>query len=301
MEGIPTMAVPISFGVGLMLVLWFVEQHGWNTHWRYVVVYALACAFAIGAYYVFQFLPDVAASYQLYRNFAAQYSNATGLGSARDPLQALERLLGYATRFTLILSPMELVIGLIAMLALWRVGTRVERRLLVALVIGLVVVIFFLFLSYGYLIAFTPFVAYAVARLYQSRRAVALMSFVMLPALASAPIYDMTWAMQARRNQTRIETLATLTPLFPADITVIGDDLMWYPLHSGRYYIGMNGLFNYVGMKQVDLAAAVQQLDVDVLTCQEGDAQCAPIVATGLFNPPEAHQVGEQTYLVYWR
>lgn len=301
MQGIPTTAVPISFAAGLMLIIWFITQPERRVNWRYVLIYALACGLGIGAYYLLQFLPDVATSYQRYRDFVSQYANVTGVGSLREPLLALDRLVGYVGRFSLILSPAEFLAGLIGMIALWRIGTQIERRLLITLGIGLGLMSLISFLSYSYMVVFTPFVAYALSRLYQSRRAIALMTFVLLPALASAPIHDMTWAMQERRNQTRLEAVDTLTPLFPAGTTIIGDDVMWFTLHRGRNYIAMNGLYNYIGIRQVDLPAAIQQLEVDVLVCLQDDYQCQPIVATGLFHEPESHPAGDQNYLVYWR
>jgi hypothetical protein len=298
MQGIPTTAVPISFAAGLMLAIRFVTQPEYRLNWRYVVIYLAACALGLAAYYLLQFLPDITSSYQRYRDFVSQYANFTGVGSLHEPLKAL---IGYIGRFTLILSPAELPAGLLALLSMWRISTGIERRLLITLGIGLGLMSFFFFLSYSYMVVFAPFVAYALARLYQSRRAIALLTFVLLPALASAPIHDMLWAMRERRNQTRIEAVDALTPLFPEGITVIGDDLMWFTLHRGRNYVAMNGLYNYAGIHQVDLPTAVQRLEVDVLVCLDGDPQCAPIVETGLFAAPEPHIAGTQHYLIYWR
>ncbi len=301
MQGIPTTAVPISTAVGLMLSIWFVMQPERSTNWRYVVVYALACGLGLGTYYLLQFLPEVVASYQRYRDFVAQYANFTGVGSLREPIQAFNRLIGYVGRFSLILSPVELAAGLIATVSLWCIGTHVERRLLLTLVIGLGLMTFFFFLTYSYMVVFTPFVAYAIARLYRNRNALALMTFVLLPALISAPVHDMTWSIQEHRNQTRLEAVDTLTPLFPEGITVIGDDLMWFTLHRGRNYLAINGLHNYMGIRQVDFTTAIQQLQVDVLVCRDDEPQCAPIVETGLFDEPESYPVGERLYYLYWR
>jgi len=55
---------------------------------------------------------------------------------------------------------------------------------------------------------FAPFVAYAIARVsYPWRRNTSPLILVFLVALIAVPVIDLIWSIQARPNQTRLETL----------------------------------------------------------------------------------------------
>lgn len=301
MEGVPTVALPMSAAVGVMLVLWWLRQTMKRPLLRHVVVYAAVCLLAVAAYYLLQLLPDVSASLTRYRGFVQGYANATAIGTLRLPLDSLAGL----ARFSLILSPVELIGGLLAFGLLWWRGQSAERWMLAALAFGFVISAVFLRLAYSYLVVFAPFVAYAVARnltfSLRSRRMDGLIAFIFVPALLAAPIFDLASAVQVRRNETRLQAIDTLTNLFPRGTTIVGDDVFWFTLHAGRTFLGVNGLVNYTAIRHVEYAEALKTLDVDALLCDQNDNRCPAIVATGWFGEPSTYTLGDVTYNLYWK
>lgn len=296
-QGIPTAALPLNLAVGVALLVWGLRTPHRLHNLRFVAAYAFICAAAIGLYYLLQFLPDPAASWARYREFVSQYASVTGVGTLRF---SLDRLVGYAARFNLILSPVELIAALLAFGLLWRFGRPAERALILTLGLCLLLVVGLFFLTYSYLALFAPFTAYAIARAFDSRRAVALFGFVLLPALLSAPIHDLTTAIQTQRNTSRIAPTEALIPYFPEGSVIIGDDLYWFALHRGRTYIALNGLANYSGILRKDTLTALRDLQVDALFCESTSPRCDELAAAGWFSPPEEISAGGQTYRI-WR
>ncbi|MBL8154330.1 MAG: hypothetical protein JNM70_09115, partial [Anaerolineae bacterium] len=238
-QGIPTTALPLNLAVGVALTAWWLRSRDRVYNLRFVAVYALVCAAAIGLYYLLQFLPDPAVSWARYREFVTQYASVTGVGTVRF---SLDNLIGYAARFNLIFSPVELATGGLAFGLLWRSGRPAERALILTLGLCLLLMVLLFFVSYSYLTIFAPFTAYAIARAFESRRAVVLFGFVLMPALLSAPIHDLSTGIQTQRNTSRIAPTEALIPYFPEGSVIVGEVLYWFALHRGRTYIAINGL-----------------------------------------------------------
>ncbi len=302
MQGIPTTALPLSAAVGFMLVLWWLLQPAKQRNSLYVIGYAAACALGVGAYYLFQFLPDIAASWARYRDFVEVYTAFTGVGSVRFSLAPIESM----TRFSLILAPAELILALTAFVLLWRRGSAAERWMLASLLVGFVLVNVLSRLAYSYLVIFTPFIAYALARAlhpstHRVTRLTAAVLFVCLPALAAPPILDMIGALQTGRNQSRLEAVAAITPDIPPGTTIIADDIFWFPLHRGRTVIGVNGFANYVPIRRTTIPDALQTLGVQALLCDANDRRCDELLETGLFAEPTEYTFSTGIYNLYWR
>ncbi len=297
MEAVPLIAIPISFSTGLMLILWWLTQPDKRRNLKWIVVYALACGVGIGAYYLLQFLPNIPESWGRYRAFVQSYSSVTGVGTVRLPL---ERLTGYIGRFSLILSPAEVVVSLLSFVVLWRMKHTAERWMLASIGVGFVLLLVFFRLSYSYMVAFTPFMAYAIARVASASRVrTALVLGVALPALIAVPVFDLVEAIQTRPNEVRLEAADLLTPNIPEGATVIGEDLLWFTLHDKHTFIGINGLNNYVAIQQVSLLEALQRLHVDVMVCDSGNKDCELPLQTGYFGEPSSQTIGSSTYLLY--
>ncbi len=298
MESIPLAAVPISLATGMMLMLWWVCQPQKRDHLHYVIIYASVCIVGILAYYLFQFVPNIAEGYGRYRAFVQSYSSVTGVGSLQLPIA---NLINYIGRFNLVLSPVELLAAVVAMVALWRLNVSAERWMLATVGLGFVLLAVVFRLSYSYMVVFAPFVAYAIGRVsYPWRRATSPLIVVCLAALVAVPIFDLKWSIEAQPNQTRLESLSGLTPQFPPGTTIVGEDVFWFTLQDQRTYIGINGLANYVAIKQVDNLTALKTLKVDALLCDSGTAECKALVDTGYFDQPTEYKINNSTYLVYW-
>ncbi len=297
MEAIPLIAVPMSLSTGVMLTLWWTVQPNKRHNLRYVFIYAVACTVGIGAYYLLQFLPNIADGWDRYRAFVQSYSSLTGVGTLRFPLEVLS---GYIGRFSLILSPAEVIVSLLAFIALWRMKLTADRWILASIGMGFLLVLVFFRLAYSYTVGFTPFMAYAIARVaLSSRFKTAVIFCVAIPALVAVPIFDLVAAVQDRPNETRLETADTLTPYIPEGSTVVGEDLFWFTLHEKHNFIGINGLNNYVAIKGVSYLDALQALHVDKLLCDTGNPMCELVLQTGYFGDPVSHQVGNSTFLLY--
>jgi len=299
MEAIPLIAVPLSLSTGVMLTLWWILQPDKRHNLHYVLIYALVCTVGIVAYYLLQFFPDIANGWTRYRAFVQSYSSLTGVGTLHFPLETLS---GYIGRFSLILSPAEVIVSLLAFIALWRMKLTAERWMLASIGISFLLVLIFFRLAYSYMAAFTPFMAYAIARVSgASRSKTAVICCVAIPALIAVPVFDLVTAIQDRPNETRLEVVDTLTPYIPEGSTVVGEDLFWFTLHEKRNFIGINGLINYVAIKGVSYLDALKALHVDLLLCDTGNPMCEETIQTGYFGEPVSHQVGNSTFLLYPR
>jgi hypothetical protein len=299
MEAVPLIAIPISFATGVMLIVWWLTQPDKRLNLKWIVIYAFACGVGIGAYYLLQFLPNIPESWSRYRAFVQSYSSVTGVGTVRLPL---ERLIDYIGRFSLILSPAELIASLLSFVVLWRMKHTAERWMLASIGVGFVLLLVFFRLSYSYMAAFTPFMAYAIARVMSdSRVRASLVLGVVLPALIAVPVFDLTEAIQTRPNEVRLETADVLAPNIPDGATVVGEDLLWFTLHDKHTFIGINGLYNYVAIQQVGFLEALQTLHVDMMVCDSGNDDCDLPLQTGYFSEPISQTVGSSTYLLYPR
>ncbi len=299
LETIPFVALIVAAVAGIMLLGWLMSHRLLRREWQSIIIYGVCCALALGLYVVVRFLPDVQAQLSGYQRFSTVYSQQTGFGGLHFPL---DTLFNYHLRFSLVLSPIELLVILGALFLCWRWGTSTERWLLLTFVFAWIVMQISASFTYGYWTLFVPLVAYAAARALRSRRVLLIGSFVLMPALVAAPINDMLTAIQIRPNQTYLTSLDQLTSHVPTGTTIVGESAFWFTLHSHRTFIGIDGFWIYSsGHQEQSASDEVKTLGVDALLCSKGNSACDPIVATGLFSSPETYNINNSNYLLYWR
>ena len=289
LEAVPTAAFGFGGLLGLLLIALCYRRQ-----WQYVFVYALACAVGVALYGAGHFLPDIGESLRHYREFTAYYQGLNGL---RFSPSSLELIGQYIVSFSLALAPVELLAIVIAFaLLLW----RGERALVALLLAALLLLPLFINTTYGYFALFAPFVAYAFARAVGSRLALVIAVFVVLPALAAPPIFDMANAQRDDPNSRLIAEADLLTWQIPAGTTVVGDELFWFTLQQDRNFVDWEGLHRYAIYHDMTPSAALRALDVDILICFETDPECA-YGATDDFATPIDFVITRGRYLVYFR
>jgi hypothetical protein len=192
------------------------------------------------------------------------------------------------------LSPAEVIV-VIAVLLL---GARNNQRLLLVFVVALLLAIAIRSASYGYLMVFTPFVAYFAAQAFRSQAAVKLGAFLLIPALLSAPIYDMERAVDVRPNQREIDEVDLLSWRVPPGSTVLAEEIFWITLHDEVNFVGRPGPALIARLQNKTPLEAAKALGVDVVICDEGDIAMCDIGAQ-LFGEPYEFNVTNAHYLMY--
>ncbi|MBN8633757.1 MAG: hypothetical protein J0M07_00435 [Anaerolineae bacterium] len=289
LEAVPTAA----FGFGVLLGLLLIALC-YRRQWQYVFVYALACAVGVALYGAGHFLPDIGENLRHYREFTAYYQGLNGIHFAPSSLEAIGR---YLVSFSLALAPVELIAIVIAFaLLLW----RGERTLVALLLAALLLLPLFINTTYGYFALFAPFVAYAVANAVRTKIALVIAVFVVLPALAAPPFFDMLNAQRNDPNSRLIAEADLLTWQIPTGTTVVGDELFWFTLQQDRDFVDWEGLHRYAVYHEITPIEALRALDVDILICFETDPECA-YGATDDFAPPIDFVITKGRYLVYFR
>ena len=298
LEAIPFVALPLAFITGVLLIIWLIRHRTWRTNWQPVFFYAVSCGLMLMFYVGVHLLPDVQAALHGYQQFNSVYASETGFGQLHLPIDAL---LTYHLRFSLILSPAEFLASLAVLLLLWHQGTVAERWTLLCFGVALLFMLFVVRFSFGYWVLFAPLVVYAVVRALRSPWIWTIGCLVVLPAMVAAPVYDLVAAIQTQPNQIRLQALDALTPLFPSGITMIGDDIFWFNLHTQRTFVGVSGFWMYFSSYNGTVEEAIRTLGVDAIICRQGDDHCAEIVNAGDFGQPSLHTVADSVYMVYWQ
>jgi hypothetical protein len=166
----------------------------------------------------------------------------------------------------------------------------------------MVLIFLFFHLAYGYMVVFAPVIAYAVGRVTRSRIAVLGGIFILMPALASAPIFDLARAVQVDVNQRIFDPDSVMLDAIPEDTILIADDRLWFTLYPQRTFIGWNGLSTFIRVNQIDIRAALTTLKVEAVVCsQEYASRCDRIKDLGMFQPPIEYETPDEIYSVYWR
>ncbi|NDJ60848.1 MAG: hypothetical protein GYB67_06965 [Chloroflexi bacterium] len=287
LETIPTAALTVAAVVGLVIA-------ARTRRFRPLLLYGLGCGVALGVYGFTRFVLDPT-GWERFTDYFAYYR---ALGNFRG---GVDRLVGYYGRFNLILAPAELLTISAAVVAVICCGTPTQRWVVVTAIGGLLALILGVGGSYGYLALFAPFIAYVLAVALRWRVTVIVGAFVLLPALAAAPLRDMAVEIDADLNRRLLAEVDLLSWQIPAGAAVVGDDVFWFTLGADRAFVGWNGLKVYAGVHDLDLAGALNALAVDVAICFEVDvAHCAAAEAAG-FAPPTEFVITRGRYWVYQR
>ncbi|HEX2908273.1 MAG TPA: hypothetical protein VHO69_15485 [Phototrophicaceae bacterium] len=296
MQGVAPVALAFGIAIGLMLLLEAPRQL--KTNWPPIALYAGVSALAIIAYYVVQFLPDIPRSLETYRQFVTYYSGKTGLFSLDFPFPVLLTMV----RFGQALSPLELIFSLAAVgLLLWH-GSRTDRLIVGVMVITMAIVFLVLNLSYSYFVIFAPLIAYALSRLLRWRVAVIAGVFVLIPALVTVPIHDLTRAMQDDHNRQLLANDQVMVTIIPENVTVVADDRLWFTLHSHRQFIGWNGANALATFQRLTWDEAWGYMDVDYIICStEFRTRCDVLMGNLDFRSPVEVTTPQETYFVFQR
>ncbi|MEO8391677.1 MAG: hypothetical protein ABI700_01675 [Chloroflexota bacterium] len=282
-EMIPPLAVVMNGVIGLMLIA---QVFARRASWRHVLIYGVVCTLAVGAYLAIHFLPDVATNVTNYLNYTkVYYSGSLGFDFAR--------VLQFG-RISAFLSPVELIVVIAVMV----LGARNDQRLLLVFAVTALLVMAIRSASYGYLMVFTPFVAYFAARVFRSQAVVTLGAFLLIPSLLSVPIYDTATAIDFHSNQREIDEADLLTWRVPPGSTVLAEEIFWITLHDEVNFMGRPGPALIARLQNKTPLEAAKALGVDVVICNQDDTAMCDIGAQ-LFGEPYEFNVTNAHYLMY--
>lgn len=295
LQAIPTIAVLMGVSAGIILILDGLRN--WQQTWIPMLVYGLICALMIALYFLFQLLPDIDRNLTLYRAFVSNYSRAADLFS-QSPINTLIGLI----RFSFLLSPIELPVVTVAFAMLaWR-GGRQERALVLTVLISLLLMVVVVRVTYGYLVLFVPFAAYAIGQLMRWRIGLMIGVFALIPALASPAIHDLVHASQENNNRAMIRNDQALLAYIPPGATLVADDRLWFTLHGGRRFIGWNGVAATSGTTGLKYETTLKYLNMDYMICSsEFPTRCERLDSTGLFAAAFVVETPQLTYTIYER
>jgi hypothetical protein len=304
LESVPTMALIVGFSIGCVLVLRHIRQPG---EWHFIVLYTLASGLSLAAYFVGQFWPDLADGYQRYQLFTEFYTNNAALKMMGAPIteiiaQQAERLFGYHLRFNLILSPVEILFITGSMMALWRCRRPEDRWLLLTISLAFVGLHAVLQPTYGYWAIFSPWIAYASARLWATPAARALAAFALIPALAAPMAFDLITATVERENSTEVAESAQIVDWFAPGSTIISESSFWIALHPQYNVIHWSGIGRYGRPRDLNRTETLSVFDPDALIVWTGyENTVAWVEELEDFGDQREITVNNQQYVVFFR
>lgn len=299
LESVPMVA--LAFGAA-----WVVMQTGRMHHaptqtpksWPLWAVYGLGCGLALLIYAGLHFLPDVGRNWGEYQQFGAFYARA-GIVGLRWPL---DEVFNYHLHFSLVLSPMELLITGAAFGMLWRRGDKADQRLVAAVALSIGLTLISTRAAYSYWAILAPFAAYAVAQALRSQRALTIGVCVLLPALSAPTILDLTAAIQQDANAAALYGADLMTRQFPAGTTVVSEDIFWFTLAADHTFIPWAALQQKAALTQTTLNMTLEAINPDAMICLTEHTACATAARqTGLFAPPTTFYIKRQGYFIFTR
>jgi hypothetical protein len=295
LESIPTIGLIMGGSAGLVLVVRWLRQPRQREHFASVLIYAAAAALACAVFVLVRLAPDVETALANYSSFMQIYGDVTGSGQLRNPLPVLQN---YHLRFSLALSPVEIILMALAAYTLLRSPRSTDRWLLAVFGLAALLMLVLAPASYGYWAAFAPFWAYAIARA-ASRR---LLLLVMIPALAAGPIFDLARSTIDGQNSQRLAEANTISDRFGPGSTILGEPLFWFTLHGEHNYMGWTAMSRYRRRFGGSFEEILQALNPDAIICWvDFDGICEQIDGLGWFAAPETVEVDSQSYLIFHR
>lgn len=300
LETIPTAALAYGVALGVMLIGLSVRREWRQTRWTHILAYAGGAALASVAYIGVHFFPDFPARWAGFLKAQELYL-ALGSVSRSNPLT----LIGFTTRFSFVMSPVEwlMIYGVLGGLA-W-IGTRFERALLLAVGGGLALTYGFVGGSYGYHMLFVPVVIYAAARVVARWQVSTVLAvFVFIPAIASPMIHDMQGEIRLDINNRLLAELDLLSWQVPDGATVVGDDVFWMTLHPRTRYIGHTTLLHYSIGYEVPFEQILAHIGADMVICRtdiDMQKRLCDLADAYFEQPPSDFTITMGTYRVYRR
>jgi hypothetical protein len=298
-QSIPTATVWMAAAIGLYILLEPGRQ--WRTGLRLAFLYGLICTLMLVIYVLSQLLPDVNDSLFRFSHFLESYSSTNNFASLS--LEAFVKVTGGVFRFSMMLSPIEVISIVAGLIILIRFGHRkgIAIAFVVFVGVGLALMANDRF-AYGYMTLFAPFAAYSIGQLMRWRLGLLVVTFVVLPSMASFTIGDMLHTIQSGDNQALIENDRPLLDLIPPGSTLIADDRLWVTLHPDRRFINWNGIGANRRVNGLDYIATLEYLNVDYVICSSAFAsRCDQPASTGLFEAPLVLETPQMIYTIYKR
>lgn len=298
-QAIPTAAVWMATAIGLYILLEPGRQ--WRTGLRLAFLYGLICTGMLVIYVLSQLLPDINDSLFRFSHFLERYSATNNFASLS--LESFIKVTGGVFWFSMMLSPIEVVSIVIGLIMLIRFGHRKGIAIAFVMFVGLGLALMandrF---AYGYMTLFAPFAAYAIGQLMRWRLGLLVVTFVILPSMASFTIGDMFHTIQSGDNQALIANDRPLLDLIPTGSTLIADDRLWVTLHPDRRFINWNGISANRRVNGLDYIATLEYLNVDFVICSSAFAsRCDQPASTGLFEAPMVLETPQMIYTIYKR
>lgn len=299
LETVPTVALMFGVSVGMLLIAWALMSPRKMDGWWLVLTYAGGAALASALYIIVRFVPNTAEQWENFQGMQTAYLAMGSIGSVFFPSWQS------AHRFSLVMSPIEVVTVYGALLGLWWMGSRWERGLV--LMVGFAQIVTYLLVgsSFGYHMVFLPIVGYAAARVIVRWRVGLLIgAFVVLPSMAAPMLNDMVSEYRLDINNRLIAELDLLTWRVPEGATVIGDDMFWLTLYDKADYISHTSVIMYTVEHDITREQFLEHAQPDMVICRpdlQSQVWLCDLAELYFDDEPEPFTITDGTFLIYQR
>jgi hypothetical protein len=293
MESVPTGSLVFGMLLGVLFIIEALTRRAW----RALGVYVVACALACVLYIAVHVTPDTQTSITAYQQYTNQYVDAGMLG-VLSPFAAFEWLV----RFSITISPLELLVMLIA-LALALIG-RDRNDIRIALFVVAVVIVMPIIVNTAitYYVLLMPFLAYLIARACRLRPFAWVFAFALLPSMAGALLNDITHDVQQDLNARRLAEVDLLTWRIPEGARVLADEIFWFTLRDNRAIMNWYGMAWYARSIGMTRAEVIDTLEYDFIICSAITiARRCEQYDLADYGPPFEFVITEDTFYVYQR
>lgn len=288
LDTIPTFTIEFAFIIGLIVI---VHAFRWPLRyfqWAEVGSYLIGCIGGIALYAFIHFWPISKLD-----NISLFLDNYRAGNTGRSPI-----VLFYGLSFLNAVSPLEIVFVItLFILILWRNRTP-DRWIVAIFVAAIITAIFPWTATIGYLAVLAPFIAYMGARLCRSRIITVVIAFILLPALTSMAIYDMTDYLTLDENMSFVNHAEILKDKIPEGSTIVGMDKLWYVLHTNRTFIGWPGVLVAQIQHGLSFDQAVNSYKPDFVICQDDSPEYRKLIDSGMFSPVDEARIQNQRIVV---
>jgi hypothetical protein len=205
--------------------------------------------------------------------------------------------------FNAALSPIELGVFALALVALAASKQALDRWIALLVVSIALMLPVFLSATYGYYAVLIPFVVYGIARACRRELVIAVLAFALLPGMASLMIKDMSVELVANDNAQYAAELDLLTWRVPQGSTIVAEADFWLTLGENRQFYSWNGfLYNRNSMRVSD-AEAHLLLGIDYLLCADVPRLRERCMRgyPGEFGDPIEFHITDKTFLLVER
>jgi hypothetical protein len=295
-----TMALTLGVSTGIILIVLTLIGGNWRGMLlQRILPYAGGAALGCAAYLLIHLTPNPDEQLQMVRLHSQIYV-AVGAVVQGFPLQHLPHIF----QFHLGLSPIEFFVIVGVMIISVLGGDSRARWLALTAGVALMLQWGLLNSAFNYHITYLPIVVYCAASLMRTRAAVAVIAFVIIPAMAFTTGRDMAVATVENRNGRLIDELSLLDWRIPDGVRVVGSDVFWINLQERTDFIGASGL-RFIGNRydiDHETADILAFLDPDVVICDPVlDGKLCSMADDYFDVEPVDFAITNATYQVYIR